>query len=165
MKNNSFKRSMLIISVFINSSIFLLLSILHFYWAFGGKLWYDDVLPTSTNGLHKLNPSAAASAFIGFGLMILALLTVGNLGVFGRYVKRKYFRYAALTVAIIFLLRAIGDFRFIGFFKTVNRTRFGINDTQIFSPLCLFIAFLSVLIFIFNKRTHNIPDKVFVTAN
>ncbi len=142
----------MIIPVIINTVIFLLLSMLHFYWAFGGKLWYDDVLPTSSNELNKLNPSTTAGLIIAFGLLCLALITVGNQGLFDRYIKRKYFRYGTLIIAIIFFLRAIGDFRFIGFFKTVKWTRFGINDTQIFSPLCLFITLLSVLIFISNKN-------------
>ena len=140
---------MLIITVVINTVIFILLSILHFYWAFGGNLWYNDVLPTSSNGLQKLNPSTTASLIIAFGLLILALITAGNQGLFDRYIKRTYFRYGTLIIAIIFLLRAIGDFKFIGFFKIVNWTRFGINDTLIFSPLCLFIALLSILIFFF----------------
>ena len=155
MKNYAFKRSILIIPVIINTVIFTFLSILHFYWAFGGKLWYEDVLPTSSNGLQKLNPSTTVRLIIAFGLLFLALITVGNQGLFDRYIKRTYFRYGALTIAIIFLLRAIGDFRFIGFFKTVKWTRFGINDTQIFSPLCLFIALLSILIFIFKRNSHS----------
>jgi len=51
---------------------------------------------------------------------ILALVMVVNLGFFDGYIKRKYFRYGALTIVILFLSRAIGDFRFIGFFKTVK---------------------------------------------
>lgn len=152
MKNYSFKQNILIIPVIINTVIFILLSILHFYWAFGGKLWYDDVLPTSSNGLHKMNPGMTAGLIIAFALLFLALITTGNQGWFDRYIKRKYFRYGTLTIAIIFFLRAIGDFRFIGFFKTVKWTKFGINDTQIFSPLCLFISLLSVLIFILNRN-------------
>ncbi|MCW3107328.1 MAG: hypothetical protein JWQ09_1834 [Segetibacter sp.] len=151
MKNYTFKQSILIIPVIINTVIFLLLSILHFYWAFGGALWYDDVLPTSSNGLHRMNPSTTATIIIALALLLLALITAGSQGSFDKYIKRTYFRYGALIIAIIFLLRAIGDFRFIGFFKTVKWTRFGINDTQFFSPLCLFVSLLSVLIFIFNR--------------
>lgn len=153
MKNYTFRRSLLIIPVIINTIIFLLLSILHFYWTVGGKLWYNDVLPTNSKGLHRMNPSTTARLIIAFALLSLALITVGNQGVFDKYVKGKYFRYGALLIGIIFFLRAIGDFRLIGFFKTVKWTRFGINDTQIFSPLCLFIALLSVLIFIFSRNT------------
>ncbi len=152
MNNYPFKPSILIIPVIINTVIFILLSILHFYWAFGGKLWYDDVLPTNSKGLNRMNPGTTATLIVAFGLLFLALITAGNQGLFNRYFKRKYFRYGALTIAIIFLLRAIGDFKFIGFFKIVKWTRFGINDTQIFSPMCLFISLLSVLIFIFKRN-------------
>ena len=145
------KRSRLIIPVAVNTVIFIVLSLLHFYWAFGGKLWYDAVLPASSNGLHKLNPGIAAGLIIAFGLLFLALITAGNGGVLDKYVKRTYFRYGTLLIAIVFLCRAIGDFRFIGFFKTIKWTKFGINDTQIFSPLCLFISLLSLLIFVFNR--------------
>ncbi len=156
MKNSAFKHLILIIPVIINTAIFILLSIVHFYWAFGGKLWYDDVLPTTSNGMQKLNPSTTAGLVIAFGLLLLALITAGNQGLFDRFIKRMYFRYGTLIIAIIFILRAIGDFKFIGFFKTVKWTRFGLNDTQFFSPLCLFISLLSVFIFIFNK---NIPQQ------
>ena len=146
------KHRILIFSVVVNTAIFLSLSILHFYWAFGGKLWYEDVLPTNSSGLRRMNPSTTAGLIIAFGLIFLAFITAGNKGLFDKYVKRKYFRYGALIIAVIFFLRAIGDFKFIGFFKTVTRTRFGINDTQIFSPLCLFIALLSLFIFMFNRN-------------
>jgi hypothetical protein len=99
-----------------------------------------------------MNPSTTASLIIASGLLFFALITIGNQGLFERYLKRKYFRYGNLIIAIIFFIRAVGDFKFIGFFKTIKSTRFGINDTQIFSPLCIIISLLSLLIFIFNKN-------------
>jgi hypothetical protein len=138
--------------VIINTVIFLFLSILHFYWAFGGVLWYDAVMPTSTNGLNRMNPGKGATIIVAVGLMVLALITIGSQGWLDKYVKRALFSYGTLINAIIFLVRAIGDFKFIGFFKTVKWTRFGMNDTNFFSPLCLLISLLSVLIFILNKR-------------
>lgn len=146
------KRSPIDIAVVINTVIFFLLSLIHFYWAFGGRLWYDDVLPTNSRGTQKLNPSTTAGLIVALGLLFFALITIGNGGLFNRYIKMVYFRYGALLISSIFLLRAIGDFRFIGFFKIVKHTRFGANDTQFFSPLCLFISLLSLLIFL---RRHN----------
>jgi hypothetical protein len=142
------KRSVLVVSVIINTVIFILLSLIHFYWAFGGRLWYADVLPTNSRGSERLNPGTIAGLFVAFALLFFALITTGNRGLFNRYIKMTYFRYGALLIAVIFFLRAIGDFRFIGFFKTVKHTRFAINDTQFFSPLCLFISLLSLLIFV-----------------
>ena len=152
MKSYIFKRRSVYIPVIINTVTFILLSILHFYWTFGGQRWYDDVLPTSSNGVHKLNPGTTAGLIVAFGLLFLALITAGNMGLADKLIKRQYFRYGALGIAIVFVLRAIGDFRFIGFFKTVKLTRFGINDTQFFSPLCLLISLLSLLIFVFNRN-------------
>ncbi len=151
MKKYIDKNYLLSITIVINTIIFLLLSLLHFYWAFGGQLWYQDVLPTNSSGLKRLNPSIAAGLIIALGLLFLALITIANQGLFDKYIKGKYFRYGTLVIAVIFLLRAIGDFKFIGFFKTIIRTRFAINDTQIFSPLCLFIAILSLIIFMLKK--------------
>ncbi|HEX8333801.1 MAG TPA: DUF3995 domain-containing protein [Segetibacter sp.] len=160
MDKYAFKQRILIIPAVINTFIFIFLSILHFYWAVGGRLLYENVLPTSSNGLNKLNPSTAAGLIIGFGLLVFALITAGNLGLFGRYTKRTYFRYGSLLIAIIFLLRAIGDFKFIGFFKTVKSTRFGANDTHIFSPLCLSISVLALVIFIFDRKALSTAREV-----
>lgn len=137
--------------IIINTVIFILLSLLHVYWASGGELWYDAVLPTSSNGLHRLTPDTKSGWLIAAGLLFLAFITIGNQGFFNRYVSIKYFRYGALLIALIFLLRVIGDFKFIGIFKRVKGTKFAVDDTQVFSPLCLFIALLSLLIFIFNR--------------
>ena len=153
MKASINKRYLLTAFIVINTVIFLLLSALHFYWAMGGTLWYEEVLPTNSKGTSRLNPSTAASLIIAIGLLLLAFITAGNQGVFDTCTKRKYFQYGALAIAIIFSLRAIGDFKFIGFFKTVKTTKFGINDTLIFSPLCLIIALLSLFIFMFRRST------------
>ncbi len=140
------------IAVIINTLIFISLSVLHFYWGFGGRFWYNDVLPTNSTGSQQLNPSTTATLIIAFGLLLFALITITNHRLFNRYNQKTFFHYGTLAIAIIFLIRAIGDFKFIGFFKTVKFTRFGINDTQIFSPLCLFISLLSVLIFLFSRN-------------
>lgn len=149
----TYKKIVLNIAVIINSVIFISLSVLHFYWAVGGRSWYNDVLPTNSTGSQQLNPSTTATLIISFGLLLFALITITNHRMLIRYNQKTFFRYGTLAIGIIFLIRAIGDFKFIGFFKIVKHTRFGINDTQIFSPLCLFISCLSIIIFLFsNKR-------------
>lgn len=143
-----------IISVLIsiNTAIFLILSLLHFYWAFGGEMWYADVLPTNSTGSKRMSPGIIAALIVSIGLLLLALITIGNKGIWDKYITRKYFGYGALLIAVIFLIRAIGDFKFFGFFKTIIGTRFAINDSQLFSPLCVIIALLSLLIFIYTKK-------------
>jgi Protein of unknown function (DUF3995) len=48
--------------------------------------------------------------------------------------------------AVVLIVRAIGDFRLVGFFKRVRGSRFARMDTLLYSPLCLALgAALAVL--------------------
>ncbi len=158
MNKYTFKTLFLIIPVVLNVLIFFLLALIHFYWAFGGKSWYEAVLPTSSNGLHRMNPSKLSAFIIAFGLLLFAIITIGNLGLFRRYINTFFFQVGSLIIAVVFFLRSMGDFKFFGFFKTIKATRFGVADTQFFTPLCLCICLLSLLIFRF-RRDKNRTDR------
>jgi hypothetical protein len=45
---------------------------------------------------------------------------------------------------LVFAVRAVGDFRYCGFFKRVKGTAFARKDTLIFSPLCTLLAALAL---------------------
>jgi hypothetical protein len=49
-------------------------------------------------------------------------------------------RVLGYALALLFLARAIGDFRLVGFFKRLRGTRFASLDTRYYSPLCLGLA-------------------------
>jgi hypothetical protein len=38
------------------------------------------------------------------------------------------------------LLRAVGEFRYVGLFKRVRGTKFAVLDTFVYSPLCLLLG-------------------------
>jgi hypothetical protein len=63
---------------------------------------------------------------------------------------------AAWLIAAVFALRAIGDFRYIGFFKRIRDTRFARLDTLAYSPLC---AVLAVLIGIAASRDATASER------
>jgi hypothetical protein len=48
-------------------------------------------------------------------------------------------------MSAVLFLRAVGDFRAVGFSKRVRDTRFAWWDTRLFSPLCLAMAVLAAL--------------------
>lgn len=52
----------------------------------------------------------------------------------------------AWIIPIIFFLRSIGDFRYVGLTKKVKGTVFARLDTLYFAPLCLLIAWLGVVV-------------------
>jgi hypothetical protein len=47
---------------------------------------------------------------------------------------------SAAVLGTVFVLRSIGDFRLMGFFKSVRGTRFALWDTWLYSPGCLFLG-------------------------
>ena len=55
-------------------------------------------------------------------------------------------RVGTAALAFVFIGRAIGDMRYVGFFKRVRGTRFARLDTRVYSPLCLALGAASALI-------------------
>jgi Protein of unknown function (DUF3995) len=135
------------ILIFINSIIFLLISVLHIYWGFGGKWAMGAVIPTKTGSQEKMfKPGVIATLIVAVGLLIFAAVMLGNLGWFDDLLNRKYIYYATIAIACIFLIRAIGDFKYAGVFKRIKDTEFAKNDTKLFTPLCFFISILTFAI-------------------
>lgn len=129
----------------VESIIFLMLSLLHFHWVFGGKWGLDTALPTTKSGEKTMNPKKAGTAVVGTVLLLFSIYF---------FVKTNtsfpmaplLSNYGGWTIIVIFFLRAIGDFKYIGFFKKIKNTPFGKMDTKYFSPLCLFIAIIGLFI-------------------
>jgi Protein of unknown function (DUF3995) len=54
--------------------------------------------------------------------------------------------FGIYAIGAIFLLRALGDFKYVGFFKSIKNTEFGRLDTQFYAPLCLYLGISSLII-------------------
>ena len=131
----------------LSALIFVLLSILHLYWLFGGKWAMDSVIPTKDKTSDKIfSPSPLSTVVVAIGLLGFGLIALGGTGLFSDGVELKYFRWGNLFIAFIFLARAVGDFNYVGFFKKIRNTRFAKNDSRYYSPLCLFLGIASILI-------------------
>jgi Protein of unknown function (DUF3995) len=130
---------LIIISILV-ATIFFLLSVIHFYWAMGGKWGMDVTVPTNATGKKMLSPSAMASVLVGVGLLLMCLIQLKNMLSFLNAIDSRLFKYGNFFIAFIFLARAIGDFKYAGFFKKVIDTPFAKNDSWFYSPLCLFLS-------------------------
>lgn len=131
----------------VNTVIFLALSLVHFYWLLGGKGGMNSVIPTVEKTTDKIfEPPAFATFIVAIGLLLFSLIELGNTGLFSSWMEVKYFHWGNLLIAFIFLARAVGDFKYVGFFKKVRNTVFAKNDSHYFAPLCLFIAITSAFI-------------------
>ena len=121
-------------------TVLVLIGLVHFYWAFGGTVGMDKALP-SINGKSLINPGKPLTFFVG--MVMLGFSTVAYILQF--YDVRDitygdYIVYLGWMVSGIFILRAIGEFNTVGFFKKIRSSEFAIYDTKYYSPLCLFIG-------------------------
>ena len=126
--------------------VFLFLSLLHFYWGFGGKWGTKGVFPTKDDSVPTRNPGAiptfvVALGLLGFGFFVLAKYEVINVSLPAWLEK-----FGPWIIAGIFIVRAIGDFKYVGFFKKYKRTKFGQYDTKYYSPLSLAIGILLLIL-------------------
>ncbi len=130
----------------LESVILITLSLIHFNWAFGGTWGFDKALPTNENGKKVLNPRKIDSAMVGFGLLVFGISYLIKIRLIPVDFPSRILNYLGWIVVILFMGRAIGDFRYIGFFKKIKNTEFGKLDSRYFSPLCLSIALLALLL-------------------
>lgn len=135
---------------FVLSSIFFILALIHFNWVFGGTYGFEASLPTTATGERIFSPKKIDSAIVGLVLTAFGVFYLIKANLITANIPSWILTYGTLLIPAIFLFRAIGDFKYIGFFKRIKTTDFAKLDTKSFSPLCLAIAILGVLIEILN---------------
>jgi hypothetical protein len=127
-------------------TIFFLLAALHFYWVFGGKWALFDALPSKENGEPLLRPSKFPTSIVGIGLLGFALFYLNQTTMLNIELPSWIFKYGRWIIPSIFLIRSVGEFKYVGFTKSVKGTAFAKKDTSIYSPLCLLLGTGGMLI-------------------
>lgn len=124
---------MITLAVFVAFTM-LIVSFLHFYWAFGGKYGLESAGP-KLEGDKQFIPSGKLIFIVAcmmLGLAILPIQLVTPLPILQSSIS-----YIGFFIAIIFIVRGIGDFKYVGLFKTVYNSNFAQLDTRYFSPLII----------------------------
>lgn len=120
--------------------IFILLGILHLYWAAGGKAGIAKVIPV-VEGKPAFDPGKIMTLLVAFGLMGVGAVSysLGHMNL-ESYPYGAFVSYAGWLLALVFLVRAVGDFRIVGFFKKHKDSEFAVYDTKYYSPFCLSLS-------------------------
>ncbi len=126
-------------------AVFACLSLLHFYWLSGGRVGILAAIP-EIDGKPAFQPSALATLVVAIGLALCALLIAATAGIVKLPLSHTVLSWLTRALAVVLLLRAIGDFRLVGFFKRHRNSRFARLDTAVYSPLCLALAIGSALV-------------------
>jgi hypothetical protein len=119
--------------------IFAVLALWHLYWAAGGKRAKAAAIPR-LEGRPAFRPSRAGTLAVAAALLLSGALVLLVSGRLGRLLPHAPMLWLSYGLALVLLLRAIGDFRLVGFFKRVRGSRFARLDTMLYSPLCLALS-------------------------
>lgn len=126
--------------------IFLFLSTIHIYWGFGGQWGNGAVIPTKEDNTKVMMPGLLPTFIVAFGLLGFGLFILVKSRLIDFNLPMWLDKYGLWIIAGIFILRAIGEFNYVGLFKKIKHTKFGQSDTKYYSPLCLTIGILTIII-------------------
>ncbi len=128
------------------SIVFLLLSGIHFYWGLGGKWGGEVAIPTTINNEKVMNPKFLECFIVGLGLLVFGLFVLIKSGIIVFNLPVWMFKYGLWIISAIFILRSVGEFKYVGFFKKIRNTKFGKMDTKFYSPFCLGIGAVGIIL-------------------
>jgi len=120
-------------------TVFALLASVHVYWALGGRIALVAAIP-EVGGKPSFQPGAVITFAVACALFACAVLVAAVAGFVEVPGSSNVVQWCTFALALVLLLRAIGDFRLVGFFKRVRGSRFARLDSVIYSPLCLVLA-------------------------
>jgi len=129
-----------------NSSVFFLLAALHIYWVMGGSFGFNAAVPTDSNGRKIFKPTRVGTLAVAFGLIAFAFVNLDFAGVVDSDISLRYIKYILVGISVVFFIRFIGDFRYVGISKSFRRSLFAKRDTFIYSPLCLLLSISHTLL-------------------
>ncbi|ALA40506.1 hypothetical protein ABE82_02715 [Paenibacillus peoriae] len=127
--------------------ILWVLSGMHLYWVFGGQKGAKAAIPSTGTAL-LFEPSKIGTSIVAILLALAAWFVLELGGVTQFLFFSSFHSYGAGLLSCIFILRSIGDFKWVGFFKRKKGTVFAKWDTALYSPLC-FLLGTAILIIMF----------------
>ena len=126
--------------------IFTVLGAFHFYWLLGGLLGLKKAIPTKGATANTFAIPKIATLFVGLVLVSFGLMYLLKTGLITIDIPDWLTTYGYWFIPVIFILRAIGEFNYVGFFKKIKNTEFAKADSKVFSPLCLGIGIVGIVI-------------------
>ncbi|QDQ02977.1 DUF3995 domain-containing protein [Lysinibacillus fusiformis] len=130
-------------------SVLFLISMLHVYWAYGGRWGSDLAIPVKEGEQRPaFVPKKTGTLLVAVLIVMAAMLMLVQGGYLQSIQANIITRIGCIVGSCVFFIRAIGDFKYVGFFKKIKHSEFARNDTWFYSPLCLFfcVVYMFVLL-------------------
>jgi len=134
------KGAQMLVSAISACVILVGLGFVHFYWALGGSYGKAGAIPSSANGRAMLSPCPFITAVVGIALIAMSGLVGAAAGLLATPASSLVVKVPTGLLALVFFARGVGEFRYVGFFKSIKGSLFAIRDTCFYSPLCMVLA-------------------------
>ncbi|MFC4323658.1 DUF3995 domain-containing protein [Litchfieldia salsa] len=135
--------------IYLSVIILGLVSVLHFYWLFGGTWGFQSSLPEKVEGGTVFTPRGIETLIVAVGLIGAAFILLAQNNLIPFFLPNSFTKWSSIILTVIFLLRAIGDFKYLGFSKRIKNTNFSKYDTKLYTPLCLFLGLIFMTSWLF----------------
>lgn len=116
-------------------------SVLHGYWAAGGKVGLDVVLPRR---LQALGPARSPGPLACLGVSVLLLMWGWCLSAPFRSEASVLVKWTLWASVALLGIRAVGDGKEVGFTKQEHQSKFARWDDALFSPLVVMMLLSSL---------------------
>ena len=133
------KAPLSLVTAYLVALVLASLGALHIYWAVGGQRGKAVSVP-QVGAARAFNPSALATLAVAAALFLSVIIVLARAGIVSTPIQPSHFTFPAVLVGLVFLARAVGEFRLVGFFKSVRGTPFARWDSFVFSPFCLVLG-------------------------
>lgn len=129
----------MLIIITISACLLFCISLLHVYWAFGGKWGTNAAIPTES-GKKAFTPSTGGTLLVALLLSIAAVLLLLQAHILVLSIPYVFVQIGSWICMFVFAIRVIGEFNYFGIFKRKKDTYFAKMDTMLFIPLCAFLS-------------------------
>jgi len=121
------------------SLAFVALALWHFRMALSPSQGMSGAVP-SESGKPLFVPSVRATLAVGLVLLVFACLVAATAGFVEVGLPVRLLTWSCYALSLGLFARAVGEFKYVGFFKRVRGSKFARLDTLLYSPLCLLLA-------------------------
>lgn len=118
---------------------FVVLALWHFYMALLPQSGKSGAVP-SIEGKPLFIPSRRGTALVGVALAMFGGLVAATSGIISVDLSHAVLSWLSYALATGLIVRAVGEFKYVGFFKRVRGSKFATLDTFVYSPLCLLLG-------------------------
>ncbi|WP_068984510.1 MULTISPECIES: DUF3995 domain-containing protein [Lysinibacillus] len=138
---------MKLLLILIAVGLLWLISLMHIYWAFGGR-WGSVVAIPVKKGEQKLafTPKKWGTLIVAILILLASVIIIVQAGYSQGFQANNLSKIGSIVCAFVFIFRAIGDFKYVGFFKNIKHSQFARYDTWLYSPFCLFLGFVYIIL-------------------